>query len=92
MDNMASGWFIGCTDQSGDLFPGYRNVQITFKGQYCSMITRIVATWSMHGLSFRKPACSSRNSLSTSVFVLSRRILLNTFPGIDSKVMPLQFV
>ena len=34
MDNLASGWFISCTDQCDDLYPGYRNVQVTSKGQY----------------------------------------------------------
>ena len=63
-----------------------------FHSRDYSMINRRVDICSVHDLSFRKPACSSRNSLSTSVIIISRRIPLNTFPGIDNNVMPLQFL
>ena len=69
-----------------------KSTKVMYKGEFpsrdCSMITRRVVIWSEYGLFFRKPDCSYRNSLSTSVFILSRRIMLKCFPGIDSNVMP----
>ena len=58
----------------------------------CSMIMRIVAMWSVHDRSWRKPACSSRSLLSRAVFNLSRMILVSTFPGMDSSMILLQLL
>ena len=43
-------------------------------------------------LSFLKPACWSCNWSSTAAFILSKRILFRTLPGIDRSVIPLQLL
>ena len=58
----------------------------------CSMMILIVAMWSVHDLSWRKPACSSRSFLSRAVFSCSKIILVNALPGIDSSMIPLQLL
>ena len=56
------------------------------------MILRSVAIWSVVDRSCRKPGCSSRStcSFSTSVLILSSKILLKTLPGTDKSVIPIQ--
>ena len=46
---------------------------------------------SVHDLLFLKPPCSSLSRLFTSALSLFRITILNTFPGIDSSVIPHQF-
>ena len=58
----------------------------------CSIMIRMVAMWSVHERSFLKPACSFQSVLSRAVFSLSRMILLSTFPGMDSSMIPLQLL
>ena len=48
--------------------------------------------WSVHDLSWRKPACSSRSFLSRAVFSRSKIILVNNLPGINSSMIPLQLL
>ena len=58
----------------------------------CSIILRRVAIWSAQDFPFLNPACSSRNLLSTCTFILSSIIILSTWLGMDSGVIPLQFL
>ena len=51
---------------------------------------RNVAIWSVYDLSCLKRACSSRKMLSTSLFILSRIIMFNTFPGTNNNVIRLK--
>ena len=48
--------------------------------------------WSVHDLSWQKPACSSRSLLSRAAISRSKIILVNTLPGIDSSMIPLQLL
>ena len=49
---------------------------------------RSVAIWSVQDLSWRKPACWSRRTLSRADLILSRMILARTFPWIESSMTP----
>ena len=66
--------------------------KVVFHSRLCSMILRSVAIWSVVDRSCRKLACSSRSMCSffTSALILSRMILLKTFPGTEKSVIPLQ--
>ena len=57
----------------------------------CSIIIRKVAIWSTQDLSCLKPACSSLNSLSSS-FILFKIMLQRILLGMNSNIMPLQFL
>ena len=74
----------------------WKSTKTVYKGvchsRDCSMMIRSVAMWSVHDLSWRKPACSSLSDLSRAVFSLSNIILVNTFPGMDSSMIPLQLL
>ena len=57
-----------------------------------SIIIRKVAIWLTQDLSCLKPDCSSLNSLSSSFFTLFKIMLQRILLGIDSNIMPLQFL
>ena len=63
-----------------------------FHSSICSTIRRSVAMWSVHDLSFRKPACWFVSSASSVVVSLSKIILFNTLPGTDSNIIPRWFL
>ena len=65
------------------------SVSLSEEFKDCSVMMRSVVMWPVHDLSCLKPAWWSQSLESTSVFILSIRILLRTLPGTDSSMIPL---
>ena len=63
-----------------------QSTKLMYKDGFHSMS---IAIWSVHDLSLRKLALWSQSLASTTVFSLSKMILLRIFPGTDRSIIPL---
>ena len=73
-----------------------KSMNMTYKELFhscdCSRIWRRTKMWPMYDLSFLKPACSWRSSMSTAVVMSWRMMRQKTLLAMDSSVMPLQLL